>query len=43
MMIFFHGKEQIHNQKLCDVRSTFDKYNLISGLHTFKSQRNKDL
>ena len=35
----FHlGKEQSHNQKLCDVRNAFDKYNLISGLHTFYSQ-----
>tara|TARA_B110000008_G_scaffold98164_1_gene100905 strand:- start:346 stop:963 length:618 start_codon:yes stop_codon:yes gene_type:complete len=35
----FHlGKEQSHNEKLCDVRSAFDKYNLISGLHTFYSQ-----
>tara|TARA_B100000029_G_scaffold343058_1_gene335440 strand:+ start:3803 stop:4687 length:885 start_codon:yes stop_codon:yes gene_type:complete len=38
----FHlGKEQSHNQKLCDVRSAFDKYNLISGLHTFYSQENE--
>ena len=38
----FHlGKEQSHNEKLCDVRSAFDKYNLISGLHTFYSQENK--
>ena len=38
----FHlGKEQSHNEKLCDVRSAFDKYNLISGLHTFCSQKNK--
>ena len=35
----FHlGKEQSHDQKLCHVRSVFDKYNLISGLHTFYSQ-----
>ena len=32
---FFAGKKQLHNEKLCNVRSTFDKYNLISGLHTF--------
>jgi 4-hydroxy-tetrahydrodipicolinate synthase len=38
----FHlGKEQSHNQKLCNVRSAFDKYNLISGLHTFCSQENE--
>ena len=35
---FFAGKNQLHNDKLCDVRSTFDKYNLISGLHTFCAQ-----
>ena len=38
----FHlRKEQLHNQKLCNVRSAFDKYNLISGLHTFCSQENE--
>ena len=35
---FFAGKNQLYNDKLCDVRSTFDKYNLISGLHTFCAQ-----
>ena len=35
---FFAGKKQFYNDKLCDVRSTFDKYNLISGLHTFRAQ-----
>ena len=34
---FISGKEQSDNQKLCDVRSVFDKFNLISGLHTFYS------
>ena len=29
------------NQKLCDIRTNFEKYNLISGLHTFMSQNNK--
>ena len=38
---FLSGKEQSDNKKLCNVRSTFDKYNLISGLHTFYSQENK--
>ena len=38
---FFSEKEQLHNKKLCDVRATFDKYNLISGLHTFYSQENE--
>ena len=35
---FFAGKKQLYNDKLCDVRSTFDKYNLISSLHTFCAQ-----
>jgi 4-hydroxy-tetrahydrodipicolinate synthase len=38
---FYSEKEQSHNQKLCDVRGAFDKYNLISGLHSFYSQDNK--
>ncbi len=29
------------NKKLCDVRKTFDKYNLISGLHSFMSEKNE--
>ena len=35
---FFDKNEQTVNQKLCDVRSVFEKYNLISGLHTFYSK-----
>ena len=38
---FYSGKEQIHNQRLCDVRSAFDKYNLISGLHSYLSQESE--
>ena len=38
---FYLGKEQTINEKLCQVRSVFDKYNLISGLHTFFSQENE--
>ena len=34
---YLSGKKQSMNKKLCDVRSAFDKYNLISGLHTFCS------
>ena len=37
---FKNGKEQEINSKLCHVRGTFEKYNLISGLHTFF--KNKD-
>jgi 4-hydroxy-tetrahydrodipicolinate synthase len=34
---FFSKKPQTHNVKLCNVRKTFDQFNLISGLHTFMS------
>ena len=37
---FINNSPQHLNQKLCDVRATFEKYNLISGLHTFMSQKN---
>ena len=32
---FIEDREQSLNQKLIDVRSAFEKYNLISSLHTF--------
>ena len=35
---FFAGRKQTHNDKLCEVRSSFDNYNLISGLHTYYSK-----
>jgi len=38
---FQDNKKQSVNDKLCDVREAFDKYNLISGLHTYCSQENK--
>ena len=38
---FFLGKDQIYNQKLIDVRNEFEKYNLISALHSFKSKNDK--
>jgi 4-hydroxy-tetrahydrodipicolinate synthase len=38
---FFSNNEQSSNKKLCNVRSAFDNYNLISGLHSFYSQENK--
>ena len=38
---FQTGNEQLHNKKLCDVRKVFDKYNLISGLHTYYSKENE--
>lgn len=38
---FVNKRDQTQNQKLCEVRSTFDKFNLISGLHTIlKSKDN---
>ena len=36
---FFNGKEQTINQKLCDIRNIFEKYNLISALHSFYSKK----
>ena len=38
---YFSGKNQDYNQKLKDVRKEFEKYNLISALHTFKSKEDK--
>ena len=35
---FLQKKKQTANQKLCDVRNIFEKYNLISGLHAFYSK-----
>jgi 4-hydroxy-tetrahydrodipicolinate synthase len=34
---FIEKKEQTANKKLCNVRNTFEKFNLISGLHSFMS------
>ena len=39
---FVNKRDQTQNQKLCDVRSTFDKFNLISGLHTFLNSKNNN-
>ena len=38
---FIEQKEQTKNKMLCDVRNTFEKFNLISGLHSFMSDENK--
>ena len=35
---FLDEKEQTANDQLCDVRKIFEKYNLISGLHTYYSK-----
>ena len=36
---FLDGRSQTVNEKLCDVRGEFEKYNLISGLHTFYKKK----
>ena len=38
---FFAKKQQIHNEKLCNVRKVFDQFNLISCLHSFFMSENK--
>ena len=38
---FIEKKEQITNEKLCSVRNTFEKFNLISGLHSFMSDEDE--
>ncbi|MDC0046626.1 dihydrodipicolinate synthase family protein [Candidatus Pelagibacter sp.] len=37
---FQDGNKQTVNQKLCDVRNEFEKFNLISGLHSFFIKKN---
>ncbi len=36
---FFNKKSQTHNEKLCKVRKAFDQFNLISGLHSYLSEK----
>ena len=38
---FLKRKKQSHNQKLIDVRNEFEKYNLISALHTLKTKEDE--
>ena len=38
---FFSSQDQLYEQKLKDVRNVFDKYNLISALHTFCSKEDE--
>jgi len=38
---FFEKKEQTKNEVLCDVRNVFEKFNLISGLHSFMSDEDQ--
>ena len=39
---FISKKDQVYDQKLKNIRSIFDKYNLISALHTFYSKEDED-
>jgi 4-hydroxy-tetrahydrodipicolinate synthase len=38
---FIEKKEQTKNKILCNVRNTFEKFNLISGLHSFMCDEDK--
>ena len=38
---FQQNLPQKSNEKLCDIRASFDNYNLISGLHTLMSEKNQ--
>jgi len=38
---FLKREKQTVNQQLCDVRLIFEKYNLISGLHSYLSRNDK--
>ena len=40
MMILLKKKPQTANEMLCNIRNTFDQFNLISGLHSFLSDGN---
>ena len=35
---FYKKKNQTSNEMLCNIRSVFDQFNLISGLHSFMSE-----
>ena len=38
---FIQKKQQTTNEMLCNVRSVFDQFNLISGLHSFMSDKDE--
>ena len=38
---FIEKKQQTTNEKLCSVRTAFDQFNLISGLHSFMSDEDE--
>ncbi len=37
---FYNNLDLSSNKNLCDIRKSFDKYNLISGLHTLMAKKN---
>ena len=41
-MILIIKKKQTENEKLIAVREVFDKYNLISALHSYMALKNKN-
>ena len=36
---FMQNKDQTSNEKLCKIRTIFDRYNLISAIHAFMTQK----
>jgi len=38
---FINKKQQTTNEMLCNIRNVFDKFNLISGLHSFMSDEDE--
>ena len=38
---FIEKKPQTTNEMVCNVRNTFEQFNLISGLHSFMSDKDK--
>tara|TARA_B100000686_G_scaffold351606_1_gene450866 strand:- start:1042 stop:1917 length:876 start_codon:yes stop_codon:yes gene_type:complete len=38
---FINKKKQSENEKLCKIREVFDKFNLISAVHTFLAQKDR--
>jgi len=38
---FINNKQQTKNELLCNIRSVFDQFNLISGLHSFMSDEDE--
>ena len=40
MILNYIFKKPTNDQKLCDIRNVFEKYNLISALHSYYSKTN---